>query len=244
MILETPVFDQDSALKAAKYGVDRIELCSSYSEGGLTPGAGLLSYLKTKINIPIFVMIRPRGGHFVSSEDEIEAMKKEIDILSSQGADGFVFGVLKKDGSVHKKACDLLIDHAQGKPCTFHRAIDVSLNISRALEDIIECGFNRVLTSGGKKDVDTGLLNIKKLLKQAGDRIIIMPGGGLKPVHLPVLKKTGLIHDVHASCIKIERLPDLFVNKELDFKIAGLDSDEILSIDEQKIRDFKRVFLE
>lgn len=242
LILEAPVFDQDSALKATKYGVDRLELCSSFSEGGLTPGAGLFSYLKQKTDIPIFVMIRPRGGHFVSSNEEIEVMKEEINIFSSLEADGFVFGVLKEDGSVHKQACRVLINKAGGKPCTFHRAIDVSSDMNQALEDIVDCGFQRILTSGGKQNVEAGLSKIKELIEQAGDRIIIMPGGGMKPEFVPDLRETGFLKEVHASCKKIEKAPRRYMNKELQFTINGLEPDESLSVDEQKVRDFKRVF--
>lgn len=98
IILEAPVFTVEAALKASKSGVNRIELCSNYAEGGETPGAGMLSFLKKRIALPIFVMIRPRGGDFIYSSEEVDVMKKEIEILRSHGADGFVFGVLRKNG--------------------------------------------------------------------------------------------------------------------------------------------------
>ncbi len=126
MILESPVFNIDAALKANQFGVDRLELCSSYPEGGLTPGAGLFAFLKSKIEIPIFVMIRPRGGNFVYSDSEVEAMKEEIRIFSTLVADGFVFGILNSDGSVQKKSCKELVHTAGNKPCTFRRAFDAS----------------------------------------------------------------------------------------------------------------------
>lgn len=242
LTLESPVFDQDAALKAAEYGVDRLELCSSFSEGGLTPGAGLFSYLKQKIDIPIFVMIRPRGGHFVSSEAEVEVMKEEIRIFSSLGGDGFVFGVLKKDGSVHKTACKQLVEKAGGKPCTFHRAFDVSSNLKQSLEDIIDCGFRRILTSGGKKNVETGLHIIKELMIQAENRITIMPGGGMKPEFIPPLRQTGFLRDVHASCKKVEKAPERYQSEELQFTIGGLEPNEFLSVDKQKVMNFKRMF--
>ncbi len=243
LLLESPVFDVESALKAAKYGVDRLELCSSFSEGGLTPGPGLFSFLKSNIEIPVFVMIRPRGGDFMSSYEEIEVMKEEINIFSSLGADGFVFGVLNEDGTVHKQACEALIKKADGTPCTFHRAIDVSSDMNQALEDIIDCGFQRILTSGGKQNVEAGLPKIKELMKQAGERITIMPGGGMKPEFIPSLKKIGFLKEVHASCKRIEKAPGRYVNEELQFTIDGLEPDEFLSVDQQKISDFKNSFL-
>lgn len=242
IILESPVFDVESAVKAAKYGVDRLELCSSFSDGGLTPGPGLFSYLKQRIDIPIFVMIRPRGGHFVSSIEEIEVMEEEIRIFTSLGADGFVFGILKENGSVHKKICKQLVEKADGKPCTFHRAFDVSSNLEQSLEDIVECGFRRILTSGGKKNVETGIDIIRKLMTQAGDRINIMPGGGMKPEFMAPLSQTGFLKDVHASCKKIEKISDPYQNKELHFAIDGLEPNEFLSVDKEMINDFKRLF--
>ncbi|MDX1641527.1 MAG: copper homeostasis protein CutC, partial [Balneolaceae bacterium] len=145
ILLESPVFNLEAALQADAYGVDRIELCSSFTEGGLTPGPGLLATLKSKIDIPLFVMIRPRAGNFVYSEEEVEVMQEEVRIFSSLGADGFVFGVLNKDGSVNKKACEKLLTSAGEKPCTFHRAFDVTSNLMKSLEDVIECGFQRIL---------------------------------------------------------------------------------------------------
>src|SRR5690606_2952844 len=152
ILLESPVYTLEAALLAAEYGVDRLELCADFGEGGVTPSAGMLSYLKSKIQIPIFVMIRPRGGDFFYSGEELEVMEKEIEILKSFGADGFVFGVLDAKGSVNKKACSILIRAAGGKPCTFHRAFDASSDMEKALEAVIACGFDRILTSGGKNN--------------------------------------------------------------------------------------------
>lgn len=241
IVLESPVFDVDSALKAAEYGVDRLELCSSFSDGGLTPGPGLLSYLKSHIEIPVFVMIRPRAGDFVSSLQEIKVMKKEIDIFSSYEADGFVFGVLNDDGSVNKDACKELTEKAGDKPCTFHRAFDVSSDLNQAMEDAIECGFKRILTSGGRKDVFSGLIKIKELMVQGEDRISIMPGGGMKPEFIAPLRETGYLKEVHSSCKKIDRVSDRYQNDDVHFTINGLEPNEFLSVDKEKVDDFKRL---
>lgn len=236
IVLESPVFDVESALKANQYGVDRLELCSSYYEGGLTPGPGVFSFLKSKIEIPIFVMIRPRGGHFVSSDEEIEVMKEEISIFSSLGANGFVFGILKKDGSVHKQACKMLVENADGKPCTFHRAFDVSSNLNQSLEDIIDCGFHRILSSGGENSVGEGLSAIKKMLIQANDRIIIMPGGGMTPKFVAPLRDTGYLKEVHASC-KIHLL-----TKGSSIEEGNIQAGIQLSVSRGKVERFKEVF--
>ncbi|MDZ7718376.1 MAG: copper homeostasis protein CutC [Balneolaceae bacterium] len=170
-------------------------------------------------------------------------MKEEIRIFSSLGADGFVFGVLNEDGSVNQKTCKELIEQADGKPCTFHRAFDVSADLNQSLEDIIDCGIHRILTSGGKESVESGLPKIKELMEQAGGRISIMPGGGMKPEFVPPLRKIGLLKEVHASCKKIEKAPGRYVHEELQFTIDGLEPDQFLSVDEQKVRDFKKILL-
>lgn len=241
ILLEIPVFSPEAALKAAEYGADRLELCSSFSEGGLIPGAGFLAYLKQKIEIPVNVMIRPREGNFVYSKDEIDVMAEEICIFSSIGADGFVFGVLNEDGRVNKDACLRLVETAEGKPCTFHRAFDASSNLKKSLLDIIECGFHRILTSGGKASVGEALPILKKLLKEGGDEIIIMPGGGMAPEFIDPLKETGYLKEVHASCKKIIRRKNLYQNDEIQFSSDSLDFDETLTVDSKKVEDFKRV---
>lgn len=200
LLLESPVFSIETALKAEEFGVDRIELCSSFREGGETPGAGMLRFLKERLSIPIFVMIRPRGGDFFYSDNELSAMEKEIEILDSIGADGFVFGVLNRNGSVNSSACKKLVKKAGSKTCTFHRAIDVSRNPVEAMDEIIQCGFKRILTSGGEDTVEKGLPILLKMLEKAGDDIIIMPGGGMEPGLIEPLRKSNKLKEVHASC--------------------------------------------
>ncbi|MEP0713513.1 MAG: copper homeostasis protein CutC, partial [Algoriphagus sp.] len=116
IILESPVFNVEAALEAAAYGVDRLELCANFPEGGETPSAGLLRFLKTEIDIPVFVMIRPRGGDFHYSQKELMVMKRDIELLGELGADGFVFGVLDNQGFVDTDSCQSLLRTASGKP--------------------------------------------------------------------------------------------------------------------------------
>lgn len=239
ILLEIPVFNAESAFGAANFGADRLELCSAWTDGGLTPGPGLFSWLKSKIDIPVFVMIRPRGGDFVCSEAEIEVMNEEIRIFSTLQADGFVFGILNADGTVNKQACSKLVRSAGEKPCTFHRAFDVSSSLKRSLEDIIDCGFKRILTSGGKNSVEEGLPVIKYLLAEAKDEIIIMPGGGMSPEFIQPLRETGYLEEVHASCKKIGKKKDFSQNREVKFSTKGLSSVEYLSVDRLKVQRFR-----
>lgn len=200
MLLEIPVFSVDDALAATQYGAGRLELCSSYLEGGLTPGPGLLRYLKNSVSIPVFVMIRPKAGDFFYSPDDIAVMKEEIRLFRELGADGFVFGVLNCDSTVDSQTCTELVQLAGNLPCTFHRAFDSVPDFEEALQQLIGCGFSRILTSGHPENVDHGLQTLIRLLKRAEDQITIMPGGGLKPEHLKELNKQGLLQEFHASC--------------------------------------------
>lgn len=241
MILESPVFTVEAAIIASEAGADRLELCSNFAEGGETPGAGMLSFLKQRISQPIFVMIRPRGGDFVYSEDEITVMKEEIIQLKKLGADGFVFGILNRNGTLNKQACRELIHQAAGKPCTLHRAFDVSSELQATLEDAIDCGYHRILTSGGAENVGDGLDQITQLLNQAGERIIIMPGGGMKPEFVEPLSNTGFLKEIHASCKTIRQSEYGNTQSGLTMDFISDVPDGVLSVDPEIVKEFKNV---
>jgi copper homeostasis protein len=241
ILLEAPVFGLQGALEAAQFGIDRLELCSNFPEGGETPSAGMLRFLKSEVDIPIFVMIRPRGGDFVYSQKELIVMKQDIQLLSELGADGFVFGVLDEKGKVNQQACEMLLRASNGKPCTFHRAFDASSDLYDSLEKIIDLGFQRILTSGGKNSLSEGLDTVIELLNKAQDRIIIMPGGGTKASHIPELKKTGYLKEAHSSC-KIQRpSTNTFINSSLSFSSEPIDFSVHLGVDPELVKGFKAV---
>lgn len=200
MKLEIPVFNTESAEVAIKAGADRLEVCSGFEAGGTTPGPGIVSYLRPETRIPLFVMIRPRSGDFIYTRGEIEVMKRDIHSFASMGADGFVFGVLTPEGNVNMADCKELVKEAGGLPCTFHRAFDLSHDFQRSLNEIIGCGFRRILTSGGHNNAGDGLEVIIELQGLAQGRIILIPGGGLKPEMIPALAETGSFKEIHASC--------------------------------------------
>ncbi len=241
ILLEAPVFNLQAALEAAQFGIDRLELCANFPEGGETPSAGMLRFLKSEVDIPVFVMIRPRGGDFVYSQKEQIVMKQDIKLLTEFGADGFVFGVLDEKGRVDEAACEMLLRAAGDKPCTFHRAFDASSDLDDSLKKIIHLGFQRILTSGGKNTLTEGLPVILELLEKAKDQIIIMPGGGTKPEHVPILNQSRYFREVHASCKVAKPSSNEFVNKGLSFSSIPLDFSKHFGVDPAVVNEFKSV---
>lgn len=242
LLLEAPVFTVEAAINAAEFGVHRLELCSDFLEGGETPSAGALKLIKSKVDIPIFVMIRPRGGDFVYTNDELEVMKEDIRMLKQLGADGFVFGVLTPMGEVNIGACEQLIEMAEGLPCTFHRAFDASRNLEKSLEAVIECGFRRILTSGGKNTVAEGQEMIKRLLEKAGNRIVIMPGGGMKPELIDALNGSGYLKEIHASAKAWRGSQSEYWNKDLELSAVPSNQDKVLSVSKEAVEKFLAKF--
>lgn len=201
MILEIAVFDIEGAIVAEKAGANRIELCVSYSEGGISPSHGSIKWAAENIKIPVFVMIRPRGGSFIYTEEEIEIMKNDIAFCRDIGVDGVVFGILDDSGNVHVKNCTALIETAGNMQLTFHRAFDRVVNPIQAIEDIISCGFHRILTSGQENTAEQGIENIKQYIKTADDRIIIMPGSGINENNLLEIHRQLDLEEYHASVL-------------------------------------------
>ncbi len=197
-ILEVCAGDIDSVIAAQQGGATRIELCSALSEGGLTPSAGLVTQA-CLLGITVFALIRPRGGDFLYSPEEVETMVTDIKILKQLGVDGVVIGCLKDDGSIDIDACRKLVDAASGLNITFHRAFDRCRDPKVALEQIIDLGCNRLLTSGQQATAADGVDLIKELVQQANGRICIMPGCGVNAQNAAqILKYTGAT-EIHAS---------------------------------------------
>jgi len=177
--LEICLDSAESAVISQENGADRVELCDNLLQGGTTPSTGVLRVTRKNIEIGLQVIIRPRGGDFLYSKYEYEAMKEDIKIAGEEGADGVVFGILSSDGTIDVERNAELVSYAHPMNCTFHRAFDVVRDSSAALEEVIELGFDRILTSGQEATVLEGAPRIIELIQQAGDRIIIMPGNGI-----------------------------------------------------------------
>ncbi|OCB70635.1 copper homeostasis protein [Flavobacterium piscis] len=199
--LEIACFNYQSALIAEESGADRIELCENMQLGGTTPNAVLAVRVREKLSIKMHVIIRPRGGDFVYTDEEFVEMKQDIKHLKKLSVDGFVFGILNPDGSVNKKQNQELVNLASPLSCTFHRAFDHVNSIEQALEDVVDCGFKTILTSGHATSVEEGIDDLEMIQKLAKDRIEIMPGGGLRSSNIKLLQEKLEPTFYHSSAI-------------------------------------------
>lgn len=235
-VVEVCAFSLESCIAAELGGAKRIELCASLYEGGTTPSAGLIQMVKQKTSIEIHAMIRPRGGDFFYSEDEILVMQEDIRMAKSFGCDGVVLGILQSGGKVNIAQTKTMVDLAKPMQVTFHRAIDMTPNYEEALENIIETGCNRILTSGQKNTAMEGIEAIKNLVKQANGRIEIMAGSGVNADNALMLSHTG-VDALHLTG-KATR------DSEMSYRKAGIAMGglsevpeyEIIYSDEEKIR--------
>lgn len=201
--LEIACFNPQSAIIAAQNGASRIELCKDGHLGGTTPLLSDFRALKSQISIPIFVMIRPRGGSFTYSDHELIQMSRSLKEFDDAGADGFVFGMLDELNQVDQERCGDLQWIARGKHCTFHRAFDEIPPdlMEQELEVLVEMGFRSVLMSGGEKSAVEGKERLKNLIEKAGNRIEVIVGGGVRSGNVEGLRETTGARWFHSSAI-------------------------------------------
>ena len=199
ILIEVCCGSVDDVVEAAGGGADRIELNSAVFLGGLTPSLGSIIEAKKGLNIPVMVMIRPRAGGFCYTPTETEVMLRDAKLAVEHGADGLVFGILTSDGLVDAERCKRILEQAKGRQTVFHRAFDVTAEPLKALDQLVELGFTRVLTSGQQKTAPEGIELIKKLIAHAGDRIEILPGGGLRPHNVRAFVEKTKATQVHFS---------------------------------------------
>jgi copper homeostasis protein len=233
MILEIAVFNIDSAIIAANAGADRIELCENPFDGGTTPSYGTLKIVKEKVTIPVFPIIRPRGGDFLYNKEEFEVIKKDIKLCKELGFEGLVTGLLLIDGSIDIKRTSELVELAYPLEITFHRAFDRTKDPLKSLEDIIKCGCQRILTSGQVPNAFEGKELIKRLIDQSAERIIIMPGSGVRSNNIKELASYTGATELHSSARKN-------IASAMEFKQSSMQETlENISVDFSEITHMK-----
>jgi copper homeostasis protein len=213
-------------------GAHRIELCDNPFEGGTTASYGFIKTARENLSIELYPIIRPRGGDFLYSEIEFEVMKADIENCKSLGCDGVVIGILNADGTVDKKRCKQLVEFAYPMKVTFHRAFDRTNDPFKAMEDIISIGCERILTSGQKNLATDGEELLNKLVKQANNRIIIMPGSGVNSENIETLVKNTNASEFHSSARTFINSKMEFINQSMDEQLTSVSamSDEIKKI--------------
>jgi len=197
--LEIAANSLESALAAQAGGADRVELCENLGEGGATPSYGTLAAARDRLQIPLYVLIRPRGGDFVYSPAEWDVMQRDVELCVGLGCDGVVLGALDAHGAVDTAGCAQLIAAAGGLGVTFHRAIDCAADPLVALEAVIGLGCERVLTSGQADSAPEGAAVIASLVTRSAGRIAVMAGAGVTAQTLPMLARQSGVDEFHAS---------------------------------------------
>jgi copper homeostasis protein len=198
-LLEIAAFSVEGALAAIKGGADRIELCSSYLEGGLTPSTGTIEEIRNRCEVPLLVMIRPRGGNFVYTKEELVVMQRDIKHCRAIGVDGIVIGLLTKENRVDTDVLNRIKDASRELQITFHRAFDLCPDRDEALGILIQSHVDRILTSGGTNNASDGKMEIARLNKISAGKIALIAGGGITPGNIKEIAEATNCMEFHAS---------------------------------------------
>lgn len=201
MVREKCIGSYIEALEAERLGAERVELCDNLEEGGTTPSYGTIKMVVEKVSIPAFVIIRPRGGDFFYSEDEIEIMKEDIKICKSLGVKGVVIGALNRDNTINYKAIKEMVELAKPMSVTFHKSIDELENPVAEVKKLANLGVNRILTSGTKVTALEGQEILREMVKEAGDDIIIIVAGRVTKENLEEVSKAVPTKEYHGKKI-------------------------------------------
>jgi copper homeostasis protein len=198
-IVEAAVETLHSALAAERVGAHRLELCACLYDGGVTASAGLVGEVVERVTIPLFLLVRPRGGGFVYSDDELGVMRRDIEFARRSGIAGIVTGVLRADQQIDIERTNVLVEAAAGLPVTFHRAFDLTRDLAEALEQVIQAGVSRVLTSGGAASALKGTQVIAALVDQAANRVRVVAGGGIRADNVREMIARTRVTEVHTG---------------------------------------------
>ncbi len=239
--LEIIAFDIVSCSVAEANGATRIELCSNPEEGGTTPSFGMIEQARKSCSISLFPIIRPRGGDFLYTDQEFESMKSDINHCLSIGCDGVVIGMLLSDGTIDIERSKALVEAAGKMDITFHRAFDRVKDPIDSLEKLIAIGCKRILTSGLYKTAVDGIINLKQLVKQANNRIIIMPGSGVRSDNVIDLAIQTGANAFHSSARTYLRSKMNYKNPNMSESLVhpSLDGDEVKKLKQNLENHFK-----
>lgn len=236
MILEVCIESAESAIAAETGGANRVELCDNLMEGGTTPSLGAVELTLKSVSIDVMMMIRPRGGDFLYTDLEYEIMMRDIQVGKELGVYGVVFGLLTPDGRIDKPRTAKLIEAARPLSVTVHRAFDMTIDPFEALDDLIELGVDRILTSGQEASTEQGIELITALVKHAGNRIILLPGCGIEESNISeLIKRTG-VKECHVTGKR--QIPSLmkYTNPRVFMGVPDALEYEKTVVDPQRIR--------
>ncbi|MBO9203137.1 MULTISPECIES: copper homeostasis protein CutC [Niastella] len=235
MLLEVCAFNLQSALIAEKVGAKRVELCENPADGGTTPSYGTIKQTREMIGISLYPIIRPRGGNYFFDEEEFAIIKQDILMCKQLGCDGISTGVSKGNGEIDTERLKRMVEWAYPMGVTCHRVFDATPDPLQALEDIITCGCERVLTSGQRSAAPEGIELLAKLVDQADGRIIIMPGAGVRSTNIETLINGTGATEFHTSARMVAADPVTFRNP------AILDATNWYIANEEELRKIMEI---
>lgn len=241
VLVEACVDSVVSAVAAERGGAGRVELCDSLADGGTTPSAGMIAAVKAAVRLPVYVIIRPRGGGFVYDDSELGVMRLDMEAARMLGVDGFALGALTRDSRIDVPRLRVLKEHAQGLPITFHRAFDMVADQEAALETLVQERVARVLTSGGAPSALEGVEAIGRLVRRAAGQITVVAGGGVREETVQEIVHRSGVNEVHVRGTRVAAT-DGAVNGPLKLR-KPLPADESAweETDERRIREYVRL---
>ena len=241
VLVEACVDSVASALAAERGGARRVELCDNLFDGGTTPSAGMIAAVKAAVRIPVFPIIRPRGGGFVYSSDEAGVMRLDVEAARMLGADGIVIGALTRDGKIDTAIVQPLLDAAAPLPVTFHRAFDLVRDREQALETLVHLRVARLLTSGGAPRAIDGVERIAALVRRAAGQIAVMAGGGVREETVQEIVHRSGVKEVHVRGTKLVRSAGSVDGGISLRKALPADENAWEETDESRIKEFVRL---
>ncbi|MBR4844711.1 MAG: copper homeostasis protein CutC [Alistipes sp.] len=241
MKTELCAYSVEACKIASTLGVNRVELCASPAEGGVTPSVATIERVAEIKGLDLSVMIRPRGGDFLYSDDEFQTMLQDIDHARKAGATGVVFGILTADGKVDIERTRTLVEASKGMETTFHRAVDMTDDYEAAVEAIIAAGCDRILTSGGYDKAIDGIENIRRAVEIAAGRIEIMAGSGVVAANAQALKNTG-VDALHFSAKKMVAGGMEYRNPRISMGGSdAVDEFALRTVDENEVKEILKL---